>query len=209
MSTWVERAAQPSSSFDVTTGSHGSTHPRSPGRRATCLLALLALWSPSHAVTGGATADDIEAAHLHKLTGYIDWPGRAFAHAGSAIVVGVVGADGLYDSLRRIAPGPPTNGRAIEVRRLTRPQESQEVHLLYLGASVWDTLPAWQAAYSDRPVVVATNAPQGVDHGATIGFVQVGQRVRLEASLPAAERAGVKLSSRLLAVAERVVGIGK
>jgi hypothetical protein len=38
-----------------------------------------------------------------------------------------------------------------------------------------------------------------------LGLVPTGGRIRFEASPAAAERAGLKLSARLLAVAERVV----
>ena len=41
-----------------------------------------------------------------------------------------------------------------------------------------------------------------------LDFVMADQRIRFEASLAAAERSGVKLSARLLAVAEDAFGVG-
>jgi hypothetical protein len=54
-------------------------------------------------------------------------------------------------------------------------------------------------------MVVTTDAPRGIDRGATLAFVHAWERVRFEVSLPAAAKSGVKVSARLLAVAERVV----
>jgi hypothetical protein len=39
-----------------------------------------------------------------------------------------------------------------------------------------------------------------------VNFVSIGQHLRFEVSLDAAERSGLKLSSRLLAVAQRIRG---
>ena len=60
-------------------------------------------------------------------------------------------------------------------------------------------------ALAGRPILAVTDAPTGLADGGALNFVPVQGRVRFEASLPAAERAGLRLSSRLLAVAERVV----
>jgi hypothetical protein len=53
-----------------------------------------------------------------------------------------------------------------------------------------------------------TDMAQGLERGAALVFVETESRLRFEASLPAAEQAGLRLSSRLLSVAERVVKAG-
>ncbi|HEX6997182.1 MAG TPA: YfiR family protein [Gammaproteobacteria bacterium] len=56
----------------------------------------------------------------------------------------------------------------------------------------------------DRPVLTVSDAPDGLERGAMVNFQLVGERVRFEVSLAAAQRAGLVLSSRLLASALRV-----
>jgi hypothetical protein len=48
-------------------------------------------------------------------------------------------------------------------------------------------------------------AEDGLEPGVMLNFVPIGGRVRFEAAPVAAERVGLKLGARLLAVAERVV----
>lgn len=180
---------------------------RSKSRAYHLVAALVVgLLLPDAIATAASPLDETEASHLLRMAGHIEWPATAFARRDSAIVVGVVGSAGVYEALLRMAPGRLVDGRSMAVLQLDRPQANASVHLLYIGVEAWDTLPLWMSVYQDRPVVVATNAPQAVDRGATFGFVRTSHRVALEASLPAAEQSGVRLSSGVLRVADRVVG---
>lgn len=174
------------------------------------LVATVGGWATGTADANEINAsEDNEADFLRKLIGYIEWPAAAFPNADAPIVVGIVGAGSMYESLSRAAQGRQAHGRPIEVRALREPFQVAGAHMLYVGAASWPDRARWTAAVWERPPVLVTNAPAGVDQGATIGFLNVGQRVRIEASLPAAQAASVKLSSRLLVVAERVVETGK
>jgi hypothetical protein len=56
-------------------------------------------------------------------------------------------------------------------------------------------------------MLIVTDMPHGLDVGSALNSsCPVQDRLRFEASLRAAERAGLKISSRLLALAQRVVG---
>ncbi|MDQ6680523.1 MAG: YfiR family protein [Pseudomonadota bacterium] len=175
-------------------------------RRVSVVLLLVLFIASAGAQPLGASIDEVKAAYIHKFAGYIDWPPRTFADPTSPIVVGVVGANAVFDELTRIAVGRPVQGRPVQVRRLSSTGEAAAVHVLFIGQDVWRDAPAWLAAIKGRPVALITDAPHGAEFGAVLTFVQSNNRLRFEASLPAAEQAGVRLSSRLLAVAERVVG---
>jgi hypothetical protein len=54
------------------------------------------------------------------------------------------------------------------------------------------------------PILTVTESPAALDAGSIINFMIEQERVRFEISLPAAERSGLRVSSRLLAVARRV-----
>jgi hypothetical protein len=55
------------------------------------------------------------------------------------------------------------------------------------------------------PVLVVSDSPRGLQLGSMLNFVAVEGRIRFEASPQSADHAGIKLGSRLLAVAERVL----
>jgi len=60
-------------------------------------------------------------------------------------------------------------------------------------------------ALAGKPVLIVTDAPDGLDRGAMVNFQIVDDRVRFEISLAKAQDAGLMLSSRLLSAALRVV----
>lgn len=176
-------------------------------RRALIVSAVITLVSwPTSVVAGTLITpyEESEASFLHKLLPYIEWLPAAFSHAGDPIVLGVVGAESVFNALARMNQGRQVHGRSIEVRQLNAQDQVHGVHLLFFGAMAWSERMHWVPA-NVSSLVLVTNAPGGIDQGATIGFVSEGPRVRIEASLPAAKKAGVKLSSRLLVVAQRVV----
>ena len=80
------------------------------------------------------------------------------------------------------------------------------VHLLYVGAAIDPVHSPLVRAARDRALLLVTDSPDGLKAGACINFVSVGNRVRFEVSLDAAEQHSIRISSRVLALAERVVG---
>lgn len=168
---------------------------------------MLGLWPGSELLaTQVHRTDRVLAAYLHKLIGYIEWPSTAFPDAGASIMVGVMGSAEVFESLTRLVSGRPVQGRPVEVHQLRASDGvATTMHLLYVSASSWAARVPWRTVARERPPVVTTDAPGGVDQGATIGFLLTDEGVRIEASLPAADAAGVRLSSRLLVVADRVV----
>lgn len=159
------------------------------------------------AQTAAPTADQVKAAYLHKFAGYVEWPPKAFADPAKPFVVAVVGADTVYSELARLVAGRTVQGRAVEVRHLERTDVAADVHIVYVGKEVGAEAAAGiVAAYRGKPVLTVTDVPRGIDAGAALNFVQSDKRVRFDAAPTVAEQSGLHLSSRLLAVAEKVGG---
>jgi uncharacterized protein DUF4154 len=171
-------------------------------------FAAAALSPPAAAQPAAPTADQVKAAYLHKFAGYVDWPPAVFADPATPFRIGIVGADGVYSELVRLVAGRTVQGRAVEVRHLA-PGDAAEgapIHVLFVGKGVGAETAAIVGAYRRRPVLTVTELPRGGEAGATLNFVESEKRVRFDAAPAIAERGGLRLSSRLLAVAEHVTG---
>jgi hypothetical protein len=145
----------------------------------------------------------VKAAFLYKFLGYADFPAGTFTDPAVPLTIGVVGADELAAELARIVAGRTVNGRSIVVRTLREGDLPAPVQLLYVGGS--DAGRVGRAVrMAAAPVLVVTDCDNGLQQGSAINFVIVDERVRFDVALEAAERDGVKLSSRLLTVANRV-----
>ena len=163
----------------------------------TILAALIGL-----PVAAEPTAEEVQAAYLSKFVGYITWP-PSFLDAHTPPAICVAGSEGVYKELSRMAGSRPSGDMGVRI--VGKPSEGAGCHMVFVGRAAWKALPDWIDALKTLPVAVVTDAPGGVAQGALLTFVQVGNRVRFQASISVAQRTDLKLSSRLLAVAERVV----
>ncbi|MEO5959388.1 MAG: YfiR family protein, partial [Opitutaceae bacterium] len=94
------------------------------------------------------------------------------------------------------------NGRPLVVKLVTTAEEISTVHLLFLPAGEETRVPA--GAWKDVAIVAVGESPASTALGATITFVQVGDKVRFEVNLATAESGGVKISAQLLKLATAV-----
>lgn len=151
------------------------------------------------------TLDEAKAVHLHRFAGFVDWPAASFTSPDAPIVIGIIGAPGVRKELAQIVAGRLVQNRAMQVVELAEPRQAVTVHMLMIGRGAGKRSAEWIAALRGHPVLVITDLAQGLERGAALSFIETDGRLRFEASVPAAEAAGLRLSSRLLPLAERVV----
>lgn len=169
------------------------------------LLASLGLGLPAHAIVvdaAPALERRVKAAFLYKFLGYADFPAGSFADATTPVSIGVVGADDMAVELTRIAAGRLVAGRMITVRALREQDLAQPLHVLFVAGQ--DDARAARLLRAANAQLTVTECDGGLRSGSVINFTIVDDRVRFDVSLDAAEKNNVKLSSRLLTVANRV-----
>jgi len=170
---------------------------------AGALLLLLSSVARAQPLSGGA--EEVKAAYLYRFLAYVDWPDAAFGGPATPIVIGVVGNDVVATELARVLAGRTAHGRALVARRLVVGDALDDVHVVYVGDAAL-LRSAWLQRARDRPLLLVADGFAALDAGASIAFVLVEDRLRFDASLRAIDRAGLRVSSRLLALAQRVVG---
>nr|WP_315398541.1 YfiR family protein [uncultured Duganella sp.] len=143
----------------------------------------------------------VKADFLTKFLGYVDFPAGPL-DPGTPYVVGVAGADDIAAELIRITSGRTVNNHTVVVRRIQGGDGAGGLHLLFVGADA-DEAALVKAAQLAGALSV-TESSTGIEAGSVINFVLADERVRFEVSLAAADRARLKLSSRLLSVAYAV-----
>lgn len=167
-------------------------------------LALLA--APAMAENGQAAALErkVKAAFLYKFLGYTEFPATVFSDAAAPVVIGVIGADELAAELARIVSGRTVQARPIAVRVIRDGEAPGAVHLLFVGGSDSARVKGVLKTAQPAPMLLVSEAENGLQQGSVINFKLVDERVRFDVSLEAADKHSVKLSSRLLTVANQV-----
>lgn len=169
-----------------------------------CMLVLVAWSAPSPHEEGGPAlaAQRIKAAFLYKFLSYVEWPASAIADDATPIVIGVIGADDIADELRAIVAGRTLNRHPIEVRTLDGAQPlPATLRVLFVGRDDPALLARLAPQAQRQAILLVTDFTDGLDRGSVINLVLRDNHVRFEVSLDAAQRSGLKVSSRMLAVA--------
>lgn len=157
------------------------------------------------AAAPAARESTVKAAFLFRFGSFVEWPAGTFASATEPLVIGIVGEDSVATDLEQISAGRTVDGRPLRVLRLRDPAQSERTHILYLGnlrnARLREFLPAPSA-----PVLVVSEREDAARLGSALYFGMDGGRIRFSAAPAAAEARGLRLSARLLTVAQDVQG---
>lgn len=168
-------------------------------------LMLAALLPSAQAAAQAATEIQVKAAYLYQFGGFVEWPPQAFAGPDGAFHIGVIGADAIADELEQVVATRQVQGRQVAVRRLRAGEPLAGLQVLFVGAGEAPRLPEILAGTQGAPLLVVTESDDALAHGSMINFVAVDNRVRFDVALPQAQRRRLRISSRLLGVARRVV----
>jgi hypothetical protein len=166
------------------------------------LMIAIACASATFVQAAQFSVDAVKAAYLFRFAQYVEWPDSAPHDA--PFVIAVSGADEVAVHLERLLPGMTVHGRQAVVRRVTRTQELDGVHILFIGANAFGRTRALRARAIEKPILIVTENENGLDGGAVINFIEVERNLRFEISLNAADRSKLRVNSALLSVAARV-----
>lgn len=170
---------------------------------------LLALSLGAAAQTGArgghvATEDRVKAAYLFKFRHYVEWPAQARARGEPGYVIAVAGADDVAEELAKVAAAPNPNNEIVTVKKWRAGDALDGVHVLFIGNDEWDRHAQLLAQARSRAILVVSETEGALAQGSIINFLLADERVRFEISLESAEKSGLKLNSRLLALATSV-----
>lgn len=146
----------------------------------------------------------VKAAFLYKFAGYVEWPRGAGAESDSTVIFGVMSDDGVADDLTRLVQHRARDARPVRVVRCHPFEPLPKLHVLFIGHGESDRLPTLIRAAHEQPVLIVTDSEGALAVGSMINFVSTHGHVRFEVGLGAAQKCGLTLSSRLIAVAQYV-----
>jgi YfiR/HmsC-like len=183
------------------------------GKRNRWLLATVLAMAFGLLVSGtaeaqlsGVTAEYRNKANfLATFPSFIDWPGDAFEKAGSPFVMCVVGYFQFGTSLAEMTRSASAHGRRVEVRWVHKDQELRLCHLLFVSRSQSKRYAKVLQAVQGVDVLTVGETPDFLSAGGTISFSLQDEALQFEVNLLTASGAHLRMSSRLLALARRVV----
>ncbi len=144
----------------------------------------------------------IKAAFLYNFAKFTEWPAGSFLDSDAPLDVCVFGEDPFGGALESIA-GKTIRGRRVAVHRVASIEAGAACHLLFISASEATRLAGILEALRGRPVLTIAEMPGFARSGGIINLkTNPDDRIRFEINASIAKRAGLRLSSKLLNLAE-------
>jgi hypothetical protein len=167
------------------------------------LLAVLSLAVIQAALAQSATEASVKAALVYKLASYVEWPVEPAADTPFAL--GVMGADEVAAELEQVTRGRTVNNRPVSVRKVKEGDALAGLSVLFVGRRESGKVAAISRLTRPLSILLVSDSERGLEAGSIINFVAAEDRIGFEVSIDAAERSNLKLSSRMLGVARRVL----
>lgn len=160
--------------------------------------------------SAAAPENQVKAAFLLNFPKYVEWPAEKFATTNSPFVVTVVGDAAIAESLTKMAVGKTIHGRPVQVNSLTSVSKvTTEGQILFLSATTRATTPELLKRWNAANILTVGDSEDFLADGGVIRFARREQNVRLEVDLAAAQQGQLKISAKLLSVADVVKGPAK
>lgn len=172
-------------------------------RRLSLAVVLGALLS-----TGGRAQSvseyQMKAAYVYNLAKFVDWPAEAFKTASDPLTICVLGQSPILVTLNEAVNGEMIENRKLIVRQVSAPQEASNCHILFIASSDRKYLQAVLRDLKTPGVLTLGESVGFAEDGGVVDFRLEGKKVRIEINLNAAGQQKLRISPKLLSLAQIV-----
>jgi len=145
----------------------------------------------------------IKAAILYNFAKFAEWPAAAFSSDSAPLRICVIGNDPFGPALDSL-DGKTVRNRPLVTGSIASVEEAAACHILFVSASEKDRLEAILDTLGALPILTVADMSQFTTSGGIVALKKAEDRSRLEINVGAADKARLKLSSKLLRLASTV-----
>jgi hypothetical protein len=173
------------------------------------VVAVSLLLAGSRKISRAQSTDEeyrIKAAFIFHFAQLVDWPPVTRTGRANSLFLCTIGDDPFQGALESTVEGKPVGDRILRIRHLKRADDMQACQVLFLGKAQSKSIPVLLASLHSAPILTVGESPGFLGAGGMICFVLEDNNVRFEINLDAAASAKLKIGSRLLFLAQTVIG---
>lgn len=166
-------------------------------------IAILSLTCAAGAVEQ-AEEYQVKAAFLYNFAKFVEWPDKSFPKPSDPIVICILGQNPFEDHLGALTRGKTWEGRAFAVNLIPDLPLKSRCQILFVNSSERQRFRSMATNLTGSGILTVGETPGFIDDGGIINFKVEDGKIRFEINLEAAEHAQLKLSSKLLSLAQIV-----
>jgi hypothetical protein len=141
---------------------------------------------------------EIHAAMLYNFIKYVQWPNEG---DGGDFVVGVLGEENVYNTLKQGYDGKLKGAKKYVIRKLANASEAAECQVVYIGKSKNKEFENIKNSISGKSVLTVTDGNGMGQKGSCINFKIVDGRLKFELNQSVLTSSNLKVSSQLSSMA--------
>lgn len=167
---------------------------------ASVFVVFILITAPSRVRAQDSREYAVKAALLHKFVEFVEWPSEGAAELNSPIEICVLGQDPFGSTLNTIRD-KVVRGRKLAIRRLAHGESLTSCNVLFISSSERSRVDEVVTSLGSSSVLTVGDMSGFAEEGGIINLVTDGNHVRFEINVRAAERARLKIASRVLNLA--------
>jgi len=166
------------------------------------LLALVAI--RTHAETPVTDEYQVKAAFLYNFAKFVEWPREEFSSSMDPIGICVVGQNSFGRALDHAVSGKMVNDRGFVVRQIADMKQANRCQILFVSSSERKRYGAILGELRTGGVLTVGETEAFAEQGGMVNLKLENGKVQIQINLNAAEQARVRISSKLLSLAQIV-----
>ena len=171
---------------------------------ASCALLLPLAYSPGASAqsrTQAKPVDEVKAAFVYQFALFVQWPESAFEASASPLKIGVVENGEVLSALQKIVSGKQIDGHPVEILQVDVREGTHDCHIVFVDETASGWLSSFIGEDGKSTVLTVGDSPEFTKMGGVIRLFEKGRKLGIEVNVDAADRAQLKISSKLLRLA--------
>ena len=148
-------------------------------------------------------AGQIKAAFIYNFAKFVEWPLPAFKSDTAPLRLCALGG-AEKDARLDLINGRLAQGHAIELETIKAADKATHCHILYISGTVQEPSGPVLASLAEQGVLTISDDINFVNDGGMVSLYIDNDHVRFSVNLKNAQRGGLKLSARILQLAQEV-----
>ena len=143
----------------------------------------------------------LKAAFLYNLPKFVEWPAQSF-QPGDPLVICVLGKNPFGSALKEAVQGKVVRDRPLAVKAIDDAGQACGCQVLFVSSSERKHFPSILAATAALDILTVGDSDSFIGGGGAVNLRLEDGKVRIEINPDAAEPHHLKISSKLLSLAE-------
>ena len=144
----------------------------------------------------------LKAVFLFNFAKFVEWPPQAFADAHDPFTICVAGDNPFGSSLEDEVRGKTVASRPISIRLVSNPEQARKCQILFVPASERRRARGLLESLKGSSVLTVGDTGTFMADGGIVQFKVKDARIHMEIDSQAAERVNLRISSKLLSLAD-------